>query len=121
MSSPKFQKEVLGADKTKTHFRYLEKTNKYRQRYITRDAFFEPSVAAGNKVDKFLAEIRVDFKFKKPAVISSHRVNYIGGLSIKNRDNGLNKVSELLKTIITKCPNVEFITSIELGMLISNK
>lgn len=118
MSSPKIQKEVLGEGKTKTYFRYLGKTNKFGQSYITRNAFFEPSNAEGNEVDKCLAEIELAFKFRKPAVISSHRVNYIGGLSIDNRDRSLIQLKKLLIAITTKWPQAEFMTSSELGEVI---
>jgi len=115
MSSPKIQKEVFGDGKTKTRFRYLGKSNKHGQSYITRNAFFEPSEAIGNEINKCLSEIEMAFKFKKPAVISSHRVNYVGGLSVINRDSGLRQLKQLLTTILKKWPDVEFMTSSELG------
>ncbi|WP_016990256.1 hypothetical protein [Flavobacterium sp. ACAM 123] len=121
MSSPKIQKEVLGEGRTTTHFRYLGKNNKYGQTYITRNAFFEPSGSSKSEVASCLAEIELAFKFKKPAVISSHRVNYIGGLSVKNRDKGLIQLKELLKAITKKWPEVEFMTSTELGEIIRKK
>ena len=56
---------------------------------------------------------------KAHATISSHRVNYVGWLNEDNRANGLIKLDELLSRIIKKWPNVEFMTSSELGDLIS--
>lgn len=120
MSSPKIQQEVLGEGKTKKHFRYLGKQNKHGQSYITRNAFFEPSGSSRNEVDKCLAEIELAFKWKKPAVISSHRVNYIGGLYKANRDSSLKQLKDLLTTIVKKWPEVEFMTSSELGGIIKN-
>lgn len=118
MSSPKIQQEVLGEGRTKKHFRYLGKQNKHGQTYITRNAFFEPSGSSVNEVDRCLAEIELAFKWKKPAVISSHRVNYIGGLDPTNRDASLKQLKGLLTTIIKKWPEVEFMTSSELGKLL---
>ena len=115
MSSPKIQKEALGDGKTKTHFRYLGKTNTFGQSYITRNAFFEPSSASVTEVASCLSAIELAFKFKKPAVISSHRVNYVGGLSVSNRDKSLKQLKELLIAITKKWPEVEFMTSSELG------
>lgn len=115
MSSPKIQKEVLGEGKSTTHFRYLGKENKQGQKYITRNAFFEPSETSVNEVDKCLKEIEMAFKWNKPAVISSHRVNYIGGLNEGNRDKSLSQLKELLETIKKRWPEVEFMTSSELG------
>jgi hypothetical protein len=115
MSSPKIQNEVLGDGKTKKHFRYIGKQNTYGQTYITRNVFFEPSGSSRNEVNSCLAEIELAFKWRKPAVISSHRVNYIGSLDSANRDNSLKKLKELLTIIIKKWPDVEFMTSSELG------
>lgn len=118
MSSPKIQLEVFGEKKTKRNFRYLGKSNNYDQIYITRNAFFEPSSAAASEVNKCLKEIEMAFKWGKPAVISSHRVNFIGTLNKKNRDNSLKLLFELLNSIIKKWPEVEFMTSSELGEII---
>jgi hypothetical protein len=67
-----------------------------------------------------LKEISIAFKWNKPAVISTHRVNYIGALYKENRENGLRKLSTLLKQIVRIWPDAEFITSAELGEIISN-
>ncbi|AXG73153.1 polysaccharide (de)acetylase [Flavobacterium arcticum] len=121
MSSPKIQKEVLGEGKIKKHFRYIGKKNEHNQTYITRNVFFEPSKLLKDEINSCLSQIEIAFKWKKPAVISSHRVNYIGGLEVSNRDNGLNQLRKLLKAIVKKWPDVEFMTSTELGQLINKK
>lgn len=119
MSSPKIQNEPLGDGRTKKHFRYIGKQNKHGQTYITRNAFFEPSGSSRNEVNGCLAEIELAFKWKKPAVISSHRVNYIGSLASANRDNSLKQLKELLTAIMKKWPDAEFMTSSELGDIIT--
>ena len=119
MSSPKIQKEVLGGGKTKTHFRYIGKKNKYNQLYITRNIFFEPT-GISNQVNSALNEIELAFRLKKPAVISSHRVNYIGVIDENNRTNSLKELKELLLKVVQKWPDVEFMTSTELGNTILN-
>lgn len=121
ISSPKIQNEALGEGLTKKHLRYLGKKNKFGQIYITRNAFFEPSSGNSQEVSNCLLDIELAFKYKKPAVVSSHRVNYIGGLSIANRDIGLKQLKELLNAITKKWPEVEFMTSSELGNIITNK
>ena len=63
-------------------------------------------------------EINIAFKWKKPAVISSHRVNYIGVLNTLNRDYGLLQLRRLLEQILKIWPEVEFMTSDELGKLL---
>lgn len=121
MSTPKVQRESLGHGKTTKHYRWLGKRNQYEQLYLTRNAFFEPSQKGKDWVSSCLQEIDIAFTWRKPAVISSHRVNYIGGLQEKNRREGLQALLELLSTICTKWPDVEFMTSTELGDLISNE
>ena len=68
-----------------------------------------------------MEEIRVAFKWGKPAVISSHRVNYVGSIDPSNRDNGLDKLKKLLNKVLKKWPDVEFMTSAELGDLIRSE
>ncbi|HMO61157.1 MAG TPA: hypothetical protein PKC39_01625 [Ferruginibacter sp.] len=115
MSSSKIQNEPLGFGKTKMRFHYLGQKNNFDQLYITRNCFFEPSQQGRNWVDTCVNEIDIAFKWKKPAVISSHRVNYIGGLDESNRKKGLDAIKTLLKTIVTKWPEAEFMTSSQLG------
>jgi hypothetical protein len=72
-------------------------------------------------VDSCLGEINAAFRWRKPAVISSHRVNYIGAHYPDNRDRGLRELKRLLKAIVQKWPEVEFMTSAELGELMSSE
>lgn len=85
---------------------------------ITRNGHFEQVDPGHDWVNECMGEIDSAFKFHKPCVISSHRVNYIGGIDEKNADEGLRKLDELLKDIIKKWPDVEFMTSTELGDII---
>jgi len=119
MSAAKIQQEALGQGKTKKVFHYLGQQNNHGQVYITRNAFFEPSQEGKDWVDSCLADIANAFRWHKPAVISTHRVNYIGALDEGNRTRGLQQLKQLLAGIIKKWPQVEFLTSSELGNLIS--
>ena len=125
LGTSKIQNEPLGEGKYKKHFRYLGKRSNQGLIYLTRNSFFEPSsthkFSSKDWVNDCLKEIEIAFRWKKPATISSHRVNYIGWLNPENRSNGLKKLDHLLKEIIKKWPNVEFMTSTELGDLISKK
>lgn len=120
MSAAKIQKEPQGEGGTKIKLHYLGQKNKRNQRYITRNCFFEPSDPSKDWINSCLSEIEIAFKWNKPAVISSHRVNYIAGLQLSNREHGLKELTALLKRIIITWPEVEFMTSTELGDLISN-
>ena len=121
MSTHKIQKESLGDGKTSSQFHWLGQKNKIGQIYITRNCFFEPSQEGKDWMDNCMSDINIAFRWHKPAVISSHRVNYIGSLDIKNRDRGLNGLNRLLLSITTKWPEVEFMTSNVLGDLIVKK
>jgi hypothetical protein len=121
ISTPKIQHEVLGEGKTRKRFHYLGQKNKLNQYYITRNCFFEPSDSSKDWVESCLNDIRLAFKWNKPAVISSHRINFIGGLDMKNRENGLASLQKLLSFALKEWEDIEFMTSAELGDLISGK
>lgn len=126
INTGKKQREPLGNGQYKVNTRYLGRKNQYGQIYLTRNCFFEPS-ASGDEVPEnydwlnyCLKEIEIAFRWRKPATISSHRVNYIGYLHPENREKGLKALSQLLGEIIKRWPDVEFMTSVELGDLIAS-
>jgi hypothetical protein len=83
--------------------------------YNVRNVFFEPtSNPTIDWTDIAMARIRTAFFFNKPAVISTHRINYIGYIDSKNRDNGLLQLKKLLTKIVKKWPDIKFITSDQL-------
>lgn len=122
INTAKIQHEPLGNGLYKMNVRFLGSTNALNQLYITRNCFFEPSSMehADNTdwVGNCLKEMEIAFRWNKPAVISSHRVNYAGFLHIENRDNGLAKLNELINRMLKRWPDIEFMTSVELGNLI---
>jgi hypothetical protein len=88
--------------------------------YLIRNCYFEPSFKYKKDwVSSCINEIFTSFQFHKPAIIGTHRVNYIGGIDEKNREHGLKELSTLLKTIIHNWPDVEFISSDQLGDIIA--
>ena len=112
--------EPMPNGQKKIHFRYLGKKNRFGQFYLIRNCFFEPSEPAHfDWVDRCLRDIEIAFRFNKPAIISTHRVNYIGALNRKNRDFGLSQFKKLLSRIKSKWPDVECMTADELGEIIS--
>lgn len=101
---------------------WLGKKLRNGMRVITRNASFEPaSPRETDWVDKCLADIKNAFQWRKPAVISTHRANYVGGLELANRDNSLKSLSLLLKKINQIWPEALFMTSSQLGDVISGK
>ena len=123
INSGKIQREPLGNGLYKKNYRYLGKKNRLDQIYLTRNCFFEPSSTENSLsrdwVDTCLHEIEIAFRWHKPATISSHRVNYIGFLHPENRIRSHKLLSELLSKMLKKWPDIEFMTSMELGDLIS--
>jgi hypothetical protein len=100
----------------------LGQKNELGQYYLVRNCFFEPYKNDDNDwVNYCLERIRIAFKWHKPAIISTHRLNFIGNLVEENRVKNLNLFSLLLKQIIKKWPDVEFKTSDQLGDLIAKK
>ncbi|MEZ7506111.1 polysaccharide (de)acetylase [Flavobacterium sp. Arc2] len=119
MSTSKIQSEPQGQGIQKKRLHYLGQKNASGQLYITRNCFFEPSAPGKDWVSSCMNDIENAFKWGKPAVISSHRVNFIGGIVENNRTNSLAALTTLLTQIQTHWPNVEFMTSSDLGDVIT--
>jgi hypothetical protein len=113
----KLQYEPLGGGKYKRVFHYNGQKDKNKIRYIIRNCFFEPSLHGKDWVDSCLCDIELAFRWKKPAIISTHRVNYIGALNVTNRDRGLRQLADLLDGIIKNWPDAEFLTTPQLGRM----
>jgi hypothetical protein len=95
----------------------MGKKNKNNQVYSIRNVEFEPSIDKKNEiVSKTLNSIQKAFNNNKPAIISSHRLNYIGFIHEDNRKENLKLLKELLQKALTKWPDIEFMSSDELGM-----
>lgn len=93
--------------------------NALGQTYLLRNCFFEPSAAGcADPVDACMARIAAAFRWHKPAIISSHRVNYVGFIHPENRDRGLRQLDELLTRIRRRWPDAEFRTSDELSAML---
>ncbi len=106
---------------TSKRWRYFGKRNEFGQIDLVRNAYFEPSENSQKDwVNCCLSEISSAFLWKHPAVICSHRVNFIGGLNEKNRDQNLLFLKKLLSEIVKLWPDVEFMSSNQLGNLIQS-
>jgi hypothetical protein len=94
--------------------------DEYGLLYWRRNVTFEPSKNQNlDWVNMSMSEINNAFTFGKPAVINSHRVNYMGHLSKKNQSDSLKALDTLLKAIVKKWPTVEFMNSQQLGEYLS--
>ncbi|MBK8547871.1 MAG: hypothetical protein IPL63_10990 [Saprospiraceae bacterium] len=103
---------------SKKSIRYLGQTNSFGQRYILRNCLFEPNEPGLDWLGIALKDIETAFAYKKPAILGPHRKNFIGSINESNRKNSLSVLKSLLKTIVKKWPDVEFMTTRELALLI---
>ena len=115
----KYQKLPLGNSsngKREMIRRYVGDKNEAGLFYLVRNCVFEPSQTSDNYDDVSMCLQNIDnaFFWNKPAIIDTHRLNYIGSYDEKNRDISLNKLRILLKKILKKWHDVEFMTSNEL-------
>jgi hypothetical protein len=79
--------------------------------YYTRNCAFEPTEQGYSGIDHTMKQIAAAFRWHKPANISTHRVNFVGGIDPVNRAKGLKELALLLKTIVHQWPDVEFMGS----------
>lgn len=99
--------------------KFTGQKNRYQQRFMIRNVMFEPATDHNKDwISEALKEIEVAFLWRKPAVISSHRLNYIGRLCRSNQEKNLESLKDLLNEIISRWPEVEFLSSDQLGDLI---
>jgi len=105
--------QYLPHKRYKKIYHYTGQKNKHSQYYLVRNAFFEPSLDRKiNWVNECLRRIQISFNCKKPAIIGSHRLNYIS--SVDRNNNNLFILQDLLNRIVKLWPEVEFLTSEDL-------
>lgn len=103
----------------KNVFHYTGQKSKTAQMsYLTRNVYFEPAYGKVDWVQKSLSKVDLAFKFKTPAIISMHRINFVGGLNEQARDNNLKQFKNFIESIIMKYPDVEFMSSDELAKIV---
>lgn len=120
--SKKQNKSNPDIDNKTSIYHYAGQRNLAGQMYLVRNCLFEPSVS--EKLDYYdicLKQIENAFKWKTPAIICSHRLNYVSMLSQENRDINLVLLKKMLQKIKSKWPNVEFMSTDELATHIITK
>ena len=94
---------------------YYGEENTHGMHYNIRNCFLEPTMSPSKDwVDSCLAQIKNAFLWNRPAVICSHRINYVGYIHEPNRDRGINDLKEVLKKSLRHWPDIEFISTNEL-------
>jgi len=82
--------------------------------YYMRNCAFEPTDFAYKGIGLTLNQIEAAFRWKKPAIISTHRVNFVGGIDPQNRKRGLDELKLLLNAIVKRWPDVVFMSTADL-------
>lgn len=121
LSVSKINREPLGHGKEGKKIHWMGQRSREGLIHTTRNCFFEPVETGRDWVDHCLYEISSAFRWHKPALISTHRVNYMGALDPQNRDNGLKLLKQLITQIVKLWPEAEFVSSAELGNIIVNE
>jgi len=121
IDTPLLKKEHQGRGKYKKVFNYTGKRNDEGQTLLVRNVVFEPTEERGvDWIQYTMKQIEAAFRWNRPAIISSHRVNFCGHIDPQNRKAGLLALGELLEKIISRWPRVEFMAANELGALIDS-
>jgi hypothetical protein len=117
-----YRKEHQGFNGYKKSFNFSGKKTKEDLQIMVRNVVFEPTEDRGiDWVNFTMKQIETAFRWNKPAIISSHRVNFCGHIEEQNREKGLHSLESLLENIVKKWPEVEFMSADELGEHIENK
>ena len=116
---PFFQGKHIGLGKYKYESSSMGFNKKTNMVDVVRNVVFEPTDSNIDHVAKAMAQIEAAFFWNKPAIISSHRVNFCGHIDEKNREKGLGDLKKLLKGIVQKWPEVEFVSASDLVDIIS--
>ncbi|GAP44999.1 hypothetical protein TBC1_12815 [Lentimicrobium saccharophilum] len=118
----KIREPGINGNEIRFHTRQLGEFNQFGQLYLIRNGSFEPSLNYGkDTVNRCMQDIAAAFRLNKPAIISTHRINFSGWIEPENRNKTLVELEELLRKILNKWPGVEFMTSDKLGELIRDE
>jgi hypothetical protein len=111
---------IVNSSNYKRSYRFTGSTNSSGLINTVRNCFFEPTSTRNgmSAINTVLSQIDNAFYWKTPAIISTHRLNYIGALHPENRTENLKLLSVLLSEITRRWPEVEFLSSTELARLI---
>lgn len=101
----------LGGGQSRLEFNRSGRQRGQNHVTVVRNVVFEPCREMGfEPVSRALEQIAAAFFWGRPAIISSHRVNFVGHLDEANRKRGLDALRRLLEAIVKRWPEVEFIS-----------
>lgn len=97
--------------------RYQGERNEVGQYNLVRNCVIEPSQfpESYDSVGECMKGIKNAFFWNKPAIITAHRLNFIGYIVPENRERNLKLFRKLLKSVLEQWPDAEFMVSMQLG------
>ncbi len=120
MDVPMIHREHQGRGHYTTRLHYTGQKTGAGLSLIVRNVVFEPtSDKRRDWVAYALGQMEAAFRWRRPAIISSHRVNFCGHIHPENRRAGIEALKTLLKRMVQRWPDIEFLAAAELGDLIA--
>lgn len=113
---------ALGTENMRPKLHYTGQKNRLGQLYSVRNCSYEPTISGSvnQSVDGCLLQIQESFLHNRPAVINSHRLNYISSINKDNGTNGIKGLHLVLKKVLEVFPDTEFMSSDELFALMNS-
>ncbi len=114
------RKQIVPLDNNlnyKKKFHYSGQRNIYNQFYLSRNCYFEPNLSEKDWVDSCLNDIKTAFNWRKPAIIGTHRVNFVTKLNSSKIKMNLKNLKYLLNQIKLRWPDVNFVSTDDLGSI----
>ncbi len=84
--------------------------------YVVRDIYFEP--ALGHSIERLVTEIKCRMYLSRPALIETHRFNYVGP---RADAEAFNQLDTAIETILSAVPSVRFLSTVELADLLVSR
>jgi hypothetical protein len=110
IDKPFYAVRRIDSNRTRRELNFLGRARRQGHVTIVRNVVFEPNLRPDtDEVARTLSQIEAAFHWRKPAIISSHRVNFCGHIEPANRRAGLGALKRLLQGIVRRWPDVEFI------------
>jgi len=98
---------------------YTGEKNSFGQIYMVRNVKFEPfENPSKDWVSSGLKEVSSAFSLGVPAIVSTHRANYVSGLSSANRQNSLVLLDQFLRQVVQRWPDTVFMSSDSLASML---
>jgi hypothetical protein len=85
--------------------------------YMVRNSYFEPSM--GHMAEQAMAALDLKTGLGQPALLETHRFNFLGSIDKKNRS--VQELKRFLEQALAAYPNVAFISTGKLAMILKDR